>query len=428
MKKDDSSISSLEHFAAYLDMPTSEQIQAVLASGMVTVDTNILTRLLSVNDSSANYLIDALSQLGSRFFITHMVALEFKRSRSFHVNSLKNDEHSSAVSKALASLEQSVLEKVNRKFLVQADKDLAIEKFSERFDALREYVLGEIIDAIDSDQEIARRKAILRNIYSLSEGKVRELSDEAFRRLVTESLKRVDSKTPPGYNDAKKEDGGYGDGVIWLQSMDVAVSAGCDLLIISDDSKPDWVDKNGSRSGQKMREEYSKEAGGKTFVLLSSLDFVKHWAEYKQASIPDSVIDSFDVEKTRSEVCPSEEFWDMDNYIEYLEVLSHVYPRYADILETAVNNGGEISREEVLQLLGREEGGHLTRFVLPFRTVAEKVFPSPAGYHGRYMIFHVQLKNGRAEYYNLSSHMIDLHEEMVLRMEYEYQLQQQLSI
>lgn len=402
---------SLENFAPYLNRPSKDQVQEALKSGSITVDTNILYRLLGVDDSSADYMISALSEFGDRFFISHIVALEFKRGYRAHLRPKNTDQQSSTILEHLNKIESAAQEKINRKYLVQQDREQVWEDFKNKMKDFRSYISKEVVDASGSDQEHSRRKSILGKIYDLSTGKVVGLSDDEFKVMVEESLERVRQKMPPGYLDAKKDDGGYGDGVFWLQSYRRAAEKSTDLVIISDDQKQDWIDAKGSHSGAKLREEFWKFSNGRTFVYLSSLEFVRQWAEYSQKSVPESVVDSFSSQRVVDD-SPAENSWSMEDYIKYSSMLTEEFPRYAEILDVAIENGGSIDREEILELLGREPSSRLTRFVLPFRTVANRMAPELAELCGPYEIFSTILKYGRAEEYHLSEHLVELHEEM----------------
>ena len=103
--------------------------------------------------------------------------------------------------------------------------------------------------------------------------------DSAYERVVADAEWRYRAGIPPGFEDRGKESGAgnpYGDYVLWRQTLDFAAVDGRPIILISNDSKRDWVVTSKPRKGaprpELVREMRSK--AGVDFHRLSLFDFL----------------------------------------------------------------------------------------------------------------------------------------------------------
>jgi transposase-like protein len=94
--------------------------------------------------------------------------------------------------------------------------------------------------------------------------------------IVAQLEHRFSNKIPPGYKDAKKDDAGVGDLVIWLTILEIARSRKRDIIFVSGDEKADWqhrVDNRGFLPRSELIDEFRRHSSGRSFhiVQLSTL-------------------------------------------------------------------------------------------------------------------------------------------------------------
>ena len=86
-----------------------------------------------------------------------------------------------------------------------------------------------------------------------------EYSFGELREIAKEGYERYDLEIPPGYKDKTAKQGirKYGDLIIWKQIIDYANNNQKNIILINNDTKEDWWDKNPKKP--KPREELIKE-------------------------------------------------------------------------------------------------------------------------------------------------------------------------
>lgn len=94
--------------------------------------------------------------------------------------------------------------------------------------------------------------------------------------IVAKLEHRYKHKIPPGYKDARKEDAGVGDLIIWLTILEIASQRKRDIVFVSGDEKADWqhrVDNRGFLPRSELVDEFRRNSDGRSFhiVQLSTL-------------------------------------------------------------------------------------------------------------------------------------------------------------
>jgi hypothetical protein len=97
------------------------------------------------------------------------------------------------------------------------------------------------------------------------------MTSEVHAAAVSEGLRRVAAREPPGYMDKKKDDEGpAGDYLVWEQTVCEAESRRCDVLIVTGDVKEDWWRiEEGERRGPRIElvEEMRRRSGARLFIF-----------------------------------------------------------------------------------------------------------------------------------------------------------------
>lgn len=96
--------------------------------------------------------------------------------------------------------------------------------------------------------------------------------------LKADHLRRVTNSIPPGYKDARKEDGGIGDLIIWRTILEVGERRKAPLLFVSGEKKADWWHQSEGRelyTRFELVDEYRRHSEGQSFHMVTFSAFLK---------------------------------------------------------------------------------------------------------------------------------------------------------
>jgi hypothetical protein len=97
---------------------------------------------------------------------------------------------------------------------------------------------------------------------------------------------RYDAKSPPGFRDKGKDDGGVGDLAIWLTVLQESAAASRDAIFVSEEGKDDWFHSAGSEPlfpRYELVEEFSAATGGKNFGIMKLSRLLEQVGATKEA-------------------------------------------------------------------------------------------------------------------------------------------------
>lgn len=117
--------------------------------------------------------------------------------------------------------------------------------------------------------------ALYREVFG--HGNVVEIP-ETRETLVKEWATRSANRTPPGYKDASKDDGGIGDYLIWKSILVLASQEKKDCVFVTGEEKADWFvrsNRDGVYARPELVDEYRRASGGKAIELISLADLLK---------------------------------------------------------------------------------------------------------------------------------------------------------
>lgn len=118
---------------------------------------------------------------------------------------------------------------------------------------------------------------------------------ERLAAVYAEGRHRFAAAIPPGYKDDEKpEPWRYGDLIVWKQLIERAKAVQRPAILISDDTKDDWMFKiDGNKSlipHPLLREEFQQETG-QVFWLYTTEEFLRQAKERGLSPVSDDVID-----------------------------------------------------------------------------------------------------------------------------------------
>jgi predicted transcriptional regulator with HTH domain len=134
-------------------------------------------------------------------------------------------------------------------------------------------------------------------------------------------------KLPPGYKDARKDDEGIGDLLIWQTILEVAKTHKKSVIFVSLDKKPDWWSQSEGRPlypRYELIDEFRRASQGNSFHIIKFSSFLNLYGATEEV-----------VEEVRKE--------------EVQAIIETTEPQHRRIMRRAMN-----AEEEVLKWLGRQ--------------------------------------------------------------------------
>ncbi|MFD5207551.1 PIN-like domain-containing protein [Streptomyces anulatus] len=283
-------------FEHYLSASPSDY-ERVVKNGLVVLDTNAILNLYRYTDEARKELFGVLRGLHDRLWIPNQVATEFWRNRESAVSDLDyfGDELISEIEETRQQMERSLRTWANRVALQGGQLKSILDILDPAFKPVLEKV-----------QEIAGERSEGKSRNTFEDPVLLELQDVLVRKVgaamdrteyesaVTEGLRRVEEKIPPGYKDKKKDDGyAAGDYLVWAQTIKEAKFRRCEVLLITGDVKEDWWRKeSGEIRGPRLEllKEFYAAVGFRVY-LLRPPRFLEMAREILQISVADETID-----------------------------------------------------------------------------------------------------------------------------------------
>lgn len=357
---------------------SAEEIERVLKTGILALDTNVLLNLYRYNDKTVDDILMVANAARGRLFIPHQVVREFWRNRQSVIASLGSatrDAHS-VFEKNTKGIKDAISRWAKSIALSPSVESELIERVDNFYSQLREQVEEGKISISVSDP--TSKDHLLRRLEALMAGAVgAPLPENDWDDAVAEGERRVENLIPPGYKDADKlesdiPEGASGDYIMWHQLILEGTERRCDLVLVTSDLKEDWWNRaaRGAIIGarQELIQEYM-EATGHRFVLLEPADLIKRSAAFGVGTSPESVQD---IERVRDEI-PERAPWTADAARAVLKELEFQGHTQAAVIHEAIANGGLVPRQRVYEIDERDEGQSLRGFTRPVKRVTAEL-------------------------------------------------------
>jgi len=258
--------------AAFAWKPT--KVEASLPNCVVVLDTNALLVPYNVGSKS----LESIKQTYARFvqeqrlIVPGQVAREFAQHRVIKLCDLYkklNDRSSKA----------SALEVGRYPLLENESAYLRLQGLETQINKLlKEYrmAIGETSDLVRSWNWEDPVSALYAAMFST--GVVLDEPDATDTKVQEKLASRIEKKLPPGYKDAGKDDGGFGDVLIWLMILVIGEEQKKDLIFVTGDEKADWMhqsDKQALYPRFELIDEYRRASDNHTVHLMSLSRFLE---------------------------------------------------------------------------------------------------------------------------------------------------------
>ncbi|WP_148305740.1 PIN domain-containing protein [Streptomyces collinus] len=259
---------------------STEDYKKGVTEYLVTLDTNVLLNLYRFTPQARDELLQALTKLEDRLWVSHQVVKEYYSRR---VDAIK--EHIAlytTVPKVLNESRNKAIQEINtftkRRSMSPEEKRALIDPLNKAFDMAIDEIKRHG-DAFDLDLvKVITDDPILQSLADIFDQKVgAPFADEEEKEFLENYSTRAGDRIPPGYRDSGKADNAHGDYFVWEQVLREAKLREMPVILVTNDTKDDWVySEAGLTIGPhpKLISEF-KERCGQDFLLTDLGTFLK---------------------------------------------------------------------------------------------------------------------------------------------------------
>ena len=296
-------------------------VETIWRDGQIIPDANVLLDLYRYSDDARDAFLNLLNNHSSRVWLPHQAALEYFQNRPSVIN--EQSKNYDATLNDINELYNSFNQKNRHPFLPPG----LLREVEELFEKLNEHL------------ENSKKSHIKRLNDDEIQGKITEIigkrvgqpfASEDLKRLFEEGKARYQSKIPPGYEDAHKNENErnlvgqqrrYGDLIMWKQIIVYAKEHKTPVILITEDTKEDWWLKSAGRT-LSARPELFKEfhdETGQEIQIYRTESFLHNATNYLSEKVSVDVIE--EIKLIQSEpvfyevVQRSPSFYDLSEYI-----------------------------------------------------------------------------------------------------------------
>lgn len=357
---------------------SKEDYRRAFSRGIVVPDANVLLNLYRYADQARRDLLSVLERLGDQLWVPHQVLEEFWRNREIV---LRDPRDTDKVAREMSELRDRAIAHFrawsNRVSLAADESTTLIDTLRAGFDAVLDGV-ERFSDASAADSaRDTDNDDVLKRLEPILFGRVgAPMSEEQYSRALSEGLRRVEQREPPGYLDKNKDDQrAAGDYLVWEQVLIEAERRSCDVVFVTNDVKDDWWRREaGEQRGPRLElvAELRRRARTRLFMLRPTI-LLSLAREVLAVTVHDESVEDADrVDRLLAEddTAHANGGWNEDAIYALLDWLGEEAPTQEAVLAEAAMNGGFIERERVYELGGYAEDRSLRGFTRPINRMA----------------------------------------------------------
>lgn len=241
--------------------PEQSDFERLWKEALICFDASVLLNLYGYSEETRDNLIDVITHYAERTRLPYQFAKEYARNRATTiVKQIKNYQATEKEFEQIAS----------KRLQPKREHPFLSEDALKSFESIR-------------DELASKRKALEKMVSSdhyadvllkSFESKVGQPPEsQALQKLHADADARYAIKTPPGYMDLKDKGvpDAYGDYIGWCQLMDIARKEKKDFILVIDDFKEDWWQKDDDRT-LGPRPELLEDSGIPSFLKHRNLE------------------------------------------------------------------------------------------------------------------------------------------------------------
>jgi len=278
--------------------PNEEEFSDLWKNCIFILDANVILNLYRYSKETSDEFIDILKHISDRLWVPHQAALEYQKKR-LEVISQQLDVYDEIINIIKKFKEQITITLSRHPYL---DPEIILKKMKRGFRLAEKY----IEDAKQEHPDLLHDDVLRETISTLFSGNVGSpYSEERVNEIYKIGEKRYKNEIPPGYKDNSKDNDlrKYGDLILWFQLIDKAIESKKPIILITDDSKEDWLYKFKRRTigpRPELIEEVRSKAGV-MFYLYQADPFMENAKNYLQKQVKQEAINEVREVRKRDE-------------------------------------------------------------------------------------------------------------------------------
>ena len=217
--------------------PSDKEFDHIWETAAIALDANVLLNLYRYSTDTRDRLMSILKEFAPRLWLPHQAALEFHKNRLAVVYEQINvyEKIKSLLDTSRGDLEKK-FDEFKRHPIIKID--LLMGRLNRAFESVQKH-----LEEYQLKHPGANEDQVLDVITDIFNGRVGDpYDDHDLEKIFKSGELRYAKQKPPGYMDAqtKKDDGKFGDYIIWCQLIDFAKREKKPVILITDDAKEDW--------------------------------------------------------------------------------------------------------------------------------------------------------------------------------------------
>ncbi|MFG1503678.1 PIN domain-containing protein [Halobacteriovorax sp. ZH5_bin.2] len=332
-------------FKEFYEISNNEK-RKLLSKAVIVLDTNVLLNLYRYSKSTRDGWLNTLKQLKERIHIPYIVGLEYQKNRLKVIHSEEKDDKQTEkeidthLSKFIGLIEQR-------------------RKYSETISNIREKIenLKQTIKENHKEHPDYKKADLIRNQYDIifknSIGE--KFTENEIEEISKKGKERFKNKTPPGYEDYKKEEnidgtGKYGDLVIWESIINFAKENKTPIIFVTDDDKEDWwtILNNKIISPRIELIKEFQERTQQQYYQYSPKQFLRYINDHLEEKIDKESIEETEIKSTASRLSSLEKY--IRNMIRTYRHNPNNGELFTELLNYINSKGSIISENEAIEI------------------------------------------------------------------------------
>lgn len=360
--------------------PTDADYRAVLTTGLVVVDTNVLLNLYRYNLQARTDFLAVLRALRPNLWVPEQVIREFWKNREMV---LRDPRGTLDTLKQLEELRWKAQLQVNQwaklASLSGDEKAAMVSQLLAGFDSIQEAIEEHEDGQNERFAQDTNADPVLAELEQILEGRVGDnFTTEEYAAVFEKGKRRIEDEVPPGFADAKRKgiEGAVGDYVLWEQLLRHASVCRCDVVFVTAEEKPDWWRKDRSelRGPHRALVRELDDRAGVKLLMLQPDRLLEHTKAALKVSVSEGSAEF--VARVGSSVAGQDDLptggWSAATMNELLARLDAEAPVQASAIRQAARQGGYISREDVFALGEYDPARQLKGFTRPVKRISQE--------------------------------------------------------
>lgn len=244
-----------------------EQFAALWHGALIVFDANALLNIYGFSKKVREQIVDGVEQLRPNIWMPYQFALEYQRNRLGVIR--REAKKYKDAKETLSENKKAAINALGSHSAGRFMNTAVIEPLTASFDAFIKRV-GEAHEELEG---LLKSDPHHDKLTELFKGRVGPCTPtKELHKIFEEAKTRFSHFIPPGFEDVDKlkdKMHPYGDYLGWLQMLEHAKEARRPVILVSDDSKPDWWSKEfgaGQRPRAELRAEFHESVGHEFYM------------------------------------------------------------------------------------------------------------------------------------------------------------------